>query len=176
MSDGFLFKCGSYLVTAVIGVWLEALGIILPWMLVLVIAHLLDVFTAVRLQRRLQRAGLKVVGGGKYDSSKAFGIWGKLSIQFIFVLVVFVMQLMLFPTVEFQIARVVMALMICGVLLSVLEKEAACNDAKWAVLVSKLIKAKIEKYVDIDINELDKEDKNGNVDYDTNSNNRIDIH
>lgn len=148
-----IFRTGSYITTGLITICLETCEIVLPYLIILILCYLLDIFTSIALQRRIEKKGIKTKSGGKYSSKYASRIWGALLRQFSFVLIIALAQKVLFPDIEFQVARIVMAIMICGQFLSILENESTCNDSKWALIVSKVLKSKMEKHLNIDLND-----------------------
>lgn len=141
----------SHLICGALGAlwgWIEPT---IPFALLCIFAVLLDCLSAWRLNRRVRAAYGKESCDGKLKSSRMMKMFGNLFMVFGCILIAQGVDQFCLPSVDIYLGNVVAAVFLLTEIVSVLENESSCSDAKWAKIVQKVVADKTKRHLNVDI-------------------------
>lgn len=128
--------------------WIEPT---IPFALLCIFAVLLDCLSAWRLNRRVKHLYGETAADGKLKSVRMRKMIGDLFMLFGCILIAQGVDQFCIPGLELYLGNVVAAVFLLTTLVSILENESSCSDAKWALLVQKYVADKTMRHLNIDI-------------------------
>lgn len=128
--------------------WIEPT---IPFALLCIFAVLCDCLSAWRLNRRVRDAYGPERCDGKLKSVHMKKMIGDLFMLFSCILIAQGVDQFCIPGFEIYLGNVVAAIFLLTTLVSILENESSCSDAKWAVLIQKYVADKTRRHLNIDI-------------------------
>ena len=134
---------------------------VLPYAAVCTLLVLADTATAWRLGRRVaSHTGLR--RAGKLQSGRIGVMFGTLGrVYALLLLGRAVEQVILRPDIQFDLVRTLAAGVCLWQTLSILENEASCSDARWAIIARKWLIDKTERHIGIPLDDLREEKCSG---------------
>ncbi len=133
--------------------WIEPT---LPFALLCIFAVLLDCLSAWRLNRRVRQTYGKEACDGKLKSVHMKKMIGDLFMVFGCILIAQGVDQICLPGIQLYLGNMVAAIFLLTELVSILENESSCSDAKWAYVVQKVVADKTKRHLNIDIIKEDK--------------------
>lgn len=117
----------------------------LPVLAILLLAHIVDVISALRLNSRLHRLDPVKYTDVKFSSEKFKEKVYTFGFEVIVIALILAIELVLLPTVP--IALYTGYVMIGGQLVSILENESEKSTSKWAKWGNRIFKSKASRYL-----------------------------
>ena len=146
-------EIGKYFV-GLLGAFLSVIEPTLPIVTICIVFVLWDCLSAWELSRRVKKR-FPGANDGKFKSNYA----GRVIVTIIkaFAAIVLADMVQRYITNSFYILDLprLVAGIICGwQIWSILENESSCNNAKWAIVLQKILVDKTERHFDIDLSDL----------------------
>lgn len=114
-------------------------------------AILLDFFSAIRLSRRVKKAGR---GNGKVTSEKGKKILSTMATIYPLIVFAYLLDLYVVTMVDLYLENIVAGIFCFWNFWSILENESSANDARWAKVLQKILIDKAERHFDVDLTEF----------------------
>ena len=145
-----LFSYGSRLFLFVVGAVWGLVEPTIPFAGICLFAILLDCFTAYRLGRRVKKLNPKATADeAKFKSNYARRMFYTLCIIYACTVLGWLIDTYMYPFVDLYLANFISGGFCFVQLLSVLENESSCNDARWAKVLQKVLVNKAARHLDI---------------------------
>ena len=149
------FSCISRFVLFVIGAVWGLLQPTIPFAGICLFAILIDCFTAYRLGKRAKKQTPKATtDDAKFKSEYARRMFYTLCIIYACTVLGWLIDTYMYPFMDLYIANLISGGFCLVQLLSILENESSCNDARWAKVLQKVLVNKAARHLDIDPEDL----------------------
>lgn len=156
-----LFSYGSRLFLFVVGAVWGLVEPTIPFAGICLFAILLDCFTAYRLGRRVKKLNPKATADeAKFKSNYARRMFYTLCIIYACTVLGWLIDTYMYPFVDLYLANFISGGFCLVQLLSVLENESSCNDARWAKVLQKVLVNKAARHLDISEADLTGKEQN----------------
>lgn len=159
ISNESMYSVSRWVGAAFGAIFAEFIEPSLPYMLICTVAIFFDVITAWQLGRRVAaRYPEEAENQAKFFSSKKCGKIITTLIK-VYVAVIFAHFINIYITADLgflDVEKLVAGGVTFWQIISVLENESSCNDAKWARLVQRILIDKTSRHLDIDPHILNK--------------------
>lgn len=158
-----IFNFGSRVVLFVVGAVWGLLEPTIPFAGICLFAILMDCFTAYRLGRRVKKQKPNLAADeAKFRSSYARRMFYTLCIIYACTVLGWLIDTYMYPFVDLYLANFISGGFCLVQLLSILENESSCNDARWAKVLQKVLVNKAARHLEIDAEDLiSKKDDDG---------------
>ncbi len=158
-----IFNFGSRVVLFVVGAVWGLLEPTIPFAGICLFAILMDCFTAYRLGRRVKKQKPNLAADeAKFRSSYARRMFYTLCIIYACTVLGWLIDTYMYPFVDLYLANFISGGFCLVQLLSILENESSCNDARWAKVLQKVLVNKATRHLEIDAEDLiSKKDDDG---------------
>lgn len=155
---GFFESTFSYIsrfVLFVIGAVWGLLQPTIPFAGICLFAILIDCFTAYRLGKRAKKQTRKATADdAKFKSEYARRMFYTLCIIYACTVLGWLIDTYMYPFMDLYLANLISGGFCLVQLLSILENESSCNDARWAKVLQKVLVNKAARHLDIDPEDL----------------------
>jgi hypothetical protein len=148
-----VFRC----LFSLIGAFFALINPSLPIFYICVAVILVDCYTAWSLSRRVKRTTGK--SSGVFKSEYAGRVIVTIIKAFVAIVLAFFIQKHIICSDFMDLSKVVAGAICFWQIWSILENESSCNNSKWAKIAQKIMVDKTSRHFDIDLSELNKEDK-----------------
>lgn len=125
----------------------------LPVFYVCFASILIDCYTAWSLSRRVKKR-FADKSSGKFKSTHAGKVIVTIIKAFVAIILAFFIQRHIICSNAIDLTKIMAGAIVFWQVWSILENESSCNDAKWAVLMQKIMIDKTERHFDIDLSML----------------------
>lgn len=150
-----IFNFGSRVVLFVVGAVWGLLEPTIPFAGICLFAILMDCFTAYRLGRRVKKQKPNLAADeAKFRSSYARRMFYTLCIIYACTVLGWLIDTYMYPFVDLYLANFISGGFCLVQLLSILENESSCNDARWAKVLQKVLVNKAARHLEIDAEDL----------------------
>ena len=149
------FSYGTRIVLFVIGAFWGLLEPTIPFAGICIFAIILDCITAYRLGKRVKSLNKSTtVDEAKFRSKYARRMFYTLCIIYACTVLGWLIDTKMYPFVDLYLANFISGGFCLVQLLSVLENESSCNDARWAKVLQKVLVNKAARHLDISEDDL----------------------
>ena len=141
-----------------------------PFILVCSVAILFDCFTAFTLNKRL-KVKFPDKATGKFQSKLALKVIDNLIKIYALIFLAYIIDKEIFVMADLYLANYVAAIFCIFQIVSILENQSSCNDARWAKIAQKFLISKVARHLEMDEEEINKvlnESKENNKNSDDN--------
>ena len=150
-----LFGYASRLLVFLAGAVWGLLEPTIPFAGICLFAILIDCLTAWRLGKRVKAQNPKAkTDDAKFRSSYARRMFYTLCVVYACTVLGWLIDTKMFPFAELYLACFISGGFCLVQLLSILENESSCNDARWAKVLQKVLVNKAARHLDIDPEDL----------------------
>lgn len=154
-----IFNYSSRFVIFVVGAIWGLLEPTIPFAGICIFAIFIDCLTAYRLGKRVKAQTTKAkTDDAKFRSKYARRMFHTLCIVYACTVLGWLIDTFMYPFIDLYLANFISGGFCLVQLLSILENESSCNDAKWAKVLQLVLVNKAARHLDID-----KEDIKPNV-------------
>lgn len=116
-----------------------------PVLAILLLAHIVDLVSAIRLNGRLRKYDPVKFESVRFSSYRFSTMLKDFGFEVIVIFLALGVEALLATTIP--IAIYVGYLMIAGQLVSIMENESECSDKKWAIWMRRIFKSKANRYL-----------------------------
>ena len=146
-----LFGYASRVFLFLIGALWGLLEPTIPFAGICLLAILIDCFTAWRLGKRVKAINPKAkADDAKFKSNYARRMFYTLCVVYACTVLGWLIDTYMYPFVDLYIANFISGGFCLVQLLSILENESSCNDARWAKVLQKVLVNKAARHLDVD--------------------------
>ena len=150
-----LFGYASRVFLFLIGALWGLLEPTIPFAGICLLAILIDCFTAWRLGKRVKAINPKAkADDAKFKSNYARRMFYTLCVVYACTVLGWLIDTYMYPFVDLYIANFISGGFCLVQLLSILENESSCNDARWAKVLQKVLVNKAARHLDVDPEDL----------------------
>lgn len=142
-----------------IGAFWSAVEPQLHFVLICMLAMLLDCFSAFLLNRRIKKKYGEKVADGRFKSASFAKVFVSMTKVFGMLVLAGLIQRYVFEDLPIRLPNVVAGAVCFWQIWSILENESSCNDARWAKIAQRIMIDKAERHFNIDLKELKDKDK-----------------
>ena len=155
-----LFGYASRVLLFIVGAVWGLVEPTIPFAGICLFAILIDCLTAWRLGKRVKKQNPKATPDeAKFRSSYARRMFYTLCVVYACTVLGWLIDAHMFPFVELYLASFISGGFCLVQLLSILENESSCNDARWAKVLQKVLVNKAARHLDIDPEDLKEQPK-----------------
>lgn len=150
-----IFSYGSRISLFIIGAFWGLLEPTIPFAGICIFAIILDCITAYRLGKRVKSLNKSTtVEEAKFRSKYARRMFYTLCIIYACTVLGWLIDTKIYPFVDLYLANFISGGFCLVQLLSVLENESSCNNARWAKVLQKVLVNKAARHLDISEEDL----------------------
>ena len=126
---------------------------IFPFMMICLLAYIIDCLTAYLLSRRAHKQYPDKVDG-KFRSSYAKRMFHQLLITCSMLVLLFLVDEIIFPFQAMYLANIAAGMYCFVQIWSILENESSCKNAKWARFFQRFMVDKAERHLNVNIRDI----------------------
>lgn len=158
---GGIFGDGSRFFLFIVGAVWGLLEPTIPFAGICLFAILTDCFTAYRLGQRVKKQNHKATNDdAKFKSEYARRMFYTLCIVYACTVLGWLIDTYMYPFIDLYLANFISGGFCLVQLLSILENESSCNEARWAKVLQKVLVNKAARHLEIDPDILTEKEDN----------------